>query len=70
MPMAGGFSDIIERDEARYHMASVPELHGCHTQAKSLDKLMERVYVGIMNLISGVVIFIGVIISLFLILQT
>lgn len=24
-------------------MASVPELKGCHTQAKSLDELMERI---------------------------
>ncbi len=24
-------------------MASVPELQGCHTQARSLDKLMERI---------------------------
>ena len=24
-------------------MASVPELPGCHTQAKSLDALMERI---------------------------
>lgn len=37
------FSVIIERDEAGYYVASVPELRGCHTQAKSLDKLMARV---------------------------
>ena len=24
-------------------IASVPELKGCHTQAKSLDELMERI---------------------------
>ena len=24
-------------------MASVPALHGCHTQAKSLDTLMKRI---------------------------
>ncbi len=41
--MTREFSVIIERDEAGYYVASVPELHGCHTQAKSLDKLMERV---------------------------
>ena len=34
---------IIERDESGYYVGSVPELHGCHTQAKSLDKLMERI---------------------------
>ena len=37
------FSVIIERDEAGYYVASVPSLPGCHTQAKSLDKVMERI---------------------------
>jgi predicted RNase H-like HicB family nuclease len=37
------FNVIIERDEEEYYIASVPELRGCHTQAKSLDKLMERI---------------------------
>jgi hypothetical protein len=37
------FSVIVERDEDGYYVASVPELHGCHTQARSLDKLVERV---------------------------
>jgi len=37
------FSVIIERDEDGYYVASVPELRGCHTQAKSLDALMKRV---------------------------
>ena len=37
------FSIIIERDEEGYYVASVPELHGCHTQAKSLDTLMKRI---------------------------
>jgi predicted RNase H-like HicB family nuclease len=37
------FSVIIERDSDGYYVGSVPELRGCHTQAKSLDKLMERV---------------------------
>ena len=36
------FSVIIERDEEGYYVASVPELRGCHTQAKSLDTLMKR----------------------------
>jgi predicted RNase H-like HicB family nuclease len=26
-----------------YFVASVPSLRGCHTQAKSLDELMERI---------------------------
>jgi predicted RNase H-like HicB family nuclease len=37
------FSVIIERDEDGYYVATVPELRGCHTQARSLDTLMERV---------------------------
>lgn len=37
------FNVIIERDSEGYYVASVPELHGCHTQAKSLDILMERI---------------------------
>jgi len=37
------FNVIIERDEDGYFVASVPELRGCHTQAKSLDVLMKRV---------------------------
>ncbi len=42
-PSKREFSVIVERDEAGYYVASVPELPGCHTQARSLDKLMERV---------------------------
>lgn len=37
------FSVIVERDEDGYYVASVPELKGCYTQARSLDKLMVRV---------------------------
>ena len=37
------FSVVVERDEDGYYVASVPELQGCHTQARSLDKLMERI---------------------------
>jgi len=37
------FDVIIERDEEGYFIASVPALPGCHTQAKSLDVLMERI---------------------------
>jgi predicted RNase H-like HicB family nuclease len=42
-PMTKEFSVIIERDSDGWYVASVPELPGCHTQAKSLDKLMERI---------------------------
>jgi predicted RNase H-like HicB family nuclease len=37
------FSIIIQRDEEGFYVASVPELRGCHTQAKSLDTLMKRI---------------------------
>jgi predicted RNase H-like HicB family nuclease len=37
------FSVVIERDADGYFVASVPALPGCHTQARSLDKLMARV---------------------------
>lgn len=37
------FNVIVERDEDGYYIASVPELPGCHTQARSLDKLMARI---------------------------
>jgi predicted RNase H-like HicB family nuclease len=37
------FSVIVERDEDGYYVASVPELPGCHTQARSLDKLRDRI---------------------------
>ena len=41
--MARAFSVIIERDSEGYYVATVPDLRGCHTQAKSLDTLMKRV---------------------------
>ncbi len=34
---------IVELDGDGYYVASVPELPGCHTQARSLDKLIKRV---------------------------
>ncbi len=37
------FTVVLERDEEGYYVASVPELKGCHTQARSLDKLLERI---------------------------
>ena len=37
------FHVVIERDAEGFYVASVPELRGCHTQAKSLDALMERI---------------------------
>jgi len=37
------FTVVVEQDEEGYFLASVPELRGCRTQAKSLDVLMKRV---------------------------
>ena len=37
------FNVIVERDSEGNYVASVPELHGCHTQARSLDKLLTRI---------------------------
>jgi predicted RNase H-like HicB family nuclease len=42
-PKKHEFTVIVERDADGYYLASVPELRGCHTQARSLDKLIERV---------------------------
>ena len=41
--MARAFNVIIKRDSEGYYVASVPELRGCHTQARSLDTLMKRI---------------------------
>jgi predicted RNase H-like HicB family nuclease len=41
--MSREFSVVIERDEEGYYVASVPALPGCHTQARSLDELMNRI---------------------------
>lgn len=37
------FHVVIERDSEGYYVASVPALPGCHTQARSLDELSERI---------------------------
>jgi len=37
------FAVVIEKDEDGYFVASVPELPGCHTQAKTREELMPRV---------------------------
>ena len=37
------FSVLVERDEDGYYIASVSELPGCHTQARTLDELTSRV---------------------------
>jgi predicted RNase H-like HicB family nuclease len=40
--MGREFTVIIERDEEGYLVGSVPALRGCHTQARSMDQLLER----------------------------
>ena len=37
------FTVVIEQDDDGIYLASVPELEGCHTQAKTLDELRERI---------------------------
>jgi predicted RNase H-like HicB family nuclease len=40
--LAHQFDVIIERDEEGFYVASVPQLPGCHTQARSLDEVTQR----------------------------
>jgi len=35
---------VVERDEDGIYVAEVIGLPGCHTQARSLDKLIERIH--------------------------
>jgi len=42
MVMGREFTVVIERDEEGYLVGSVPTLKGCHTQARSMDELIER----------------------------
>jgi predicted RNase H-like HicB family nuclease len=37
------FDVVIERDAEGYYVASVPQIRGCHTQARSLDEVAERI---------------------------
>ena len=37
------FTIFIEQEEDCIYTASIPELKGCYTQAKTLDELNERV---------------------------
>lgn len=36
------YTIIIEKDEEGWLVSEVVELPGCHTQAKSMDQLLER----------------------------
>lgn len=37
------FDVVVERDSEGFYVGSVPSLRGCHTQARSLDELLERI---------------------------
>jgi predicted RNase H-like HicB family nuclease len=60
------FHVIVERDEDGWYVGSVAKLPGCHTQAKSLDQLGERVreainaYLGARKTVPKGITFVGV----------
>jgi predicted RNase H-like HicB family nuclease len=37
------FTILFEKDEDGMYVATVPALHGCHTQAKSLEEIYPRI---------------------------
>lgn len=37
------FNVLIEKDEDGWYVATVPEIAGCYTQAKSISQLLERI---------------------------
>jgi predicted RNase H-like HicB family nuclease len=37
------FDVVIERDAEGYYVASVPRIPACHTQARSLDEVTDRI---------------------------
>ena len=41
--MVRQFDVVIERDEAGFYVASVPQIPACHTQARSLDEITQRI---------------------------
>ncbi len=41
--MSRQFDVVIELDAEGYYVASVPQIPGCHTQARSLDEVTERI---------------------------
>ena len=41
--MTRQFDVVVEQDSEGFFVASVPAIPGCHTQAKSLDKLSVRI---------------------------
>lgn len=41
--MSQYFNVVIEKDEDGYLVASVTSLKECHTQAKTMDELLQRI---------------------------
>ena len=41
--MERDYTVIIEKDEDGFYVASVSELPGCHTQATTIDELIDRI---------------------------
>jgi predicted RNase H-like HicB family nuclease len=37
------YTVLIEKDQDGFYVADVPELPGCHTQAKNLNELNKRI---------------------------
>lgn len=60
------FHVIVEKDEDGWYVGSVSELPGCHTQAKSMDQLRNRIreailaYIGPKKSIPKGITFVGV----------
>jgi predicted RNase H-like HicB family nuclease len=42
------FDVVIERDSEGYYVASVSQIPACHTQARSLDEVTDRIREAIM----------------------
>jgi predicted RNase H-like HicB family nuclease len=43
LPIPRQFDVMIERDAEGYYVVSAPQVPGCHTQARSLDAVNERI---------------------------
>ena len=40
---AYNFTVVIEKGQDGYYVGSVPALHGCHSQGKTIDELMANI---------------------------
>jgi predicted RNase H-like HicB family nuclease len=54
------FDVLIERDTEGYYVASVPQIPGCHTQARSLDEVTQRIREAIELCLDGALHAIGI----------